>query len=158
MKLLFQQKFFSWFDSYTVYDEHREPYFTVKGQLAWGHKFVIYDAAEREVGCLEEQIFRFLPHFTMYENGREVGEIVKELSFLRPRFSMTCSDWQVEGNWIEWDYEIRSQNRTVATLSKEPFNWTDTYVLDIAREEDALRVLMVVLAIDAVKCTRSSQS
>ena len=33
------------------------------------------------------------------------------------------------------------------------FHWTDTYVLDIARPEDALLCLMIVLAIDAAKCS-----
>ena len=36
---------------------------------------------------------------------------------------------------------------------KELFHWADTYVLDIAREEDALLCLMIVLAIDAAKCS-----
>ena len=37
--------------------------------------------------------------------------------------------------------------------SKELLHWTDTYVLDIARPEDALLCLMIVLAIDAAKCS-----
>ena len=155
MKLLFQQRFFSWFDSYDVYDENGTPFFTVEGKLAWGHLFHISDRHGTHVGTLEEQIFRFLPHFNLYEEGRKVGEIVKEFSFLRPRFTMNCSAWVVEGNWIEWNYSIRDGNRTVATISKEIFHWTDTYVLDIADERDALRVLMVVLAIDAVKCNNN---
>ena len=32
---------------------------------------------------------------------------------------------------------------------------TDTYVLDISKPEDALYVLMFVLAIDAEKCSRN---
>ena len=43
MKLLFKQRFLSWFDSYDIYDEYGEVYFTVKGQLSWGHTFKIYD-------------------------------------------------------------------------------------------------------------------
>ena len=38
---------------------------------------------------------------------------------------------------------------------KEPFHWTDTYVLDITDPKDALYVLMFVLAIDAEKCSRN---
>jgi uncharacterized protein YxjI len=34
--------------------------------------------------------------------------------------------------------------------------WTDTYVLDIVNPQDALAVLMVVLAIDAEKCSRNN--
>ena len=37
--------------------------------------------------------------------------------------------------------------------SKEVMRLTDTYVLDIARPEDALLCLMIVLAIDAAKCS-----
>ena len=54
------------------------------------------------------------------------------------------------------DYTIRSGNRQVASVSKELFNWTDTYVLDIADPADALLVLLFVLAVDAEKCSRSS--
>ena len=51
---------------------------------------------------------------------------------------------------MEWDYTITSASRgTVATISKELFNWTDTYVIDVADPADALHALMVVLAIDA---------
>ena len=45
--------------------------------------------------------------------------------------------------------------QTVAAISKELLHWTDTYVLDIAKPEDALYVLMFVLAIDAEKCSRN---
>ena len=41
----------------------------------------------------------------------------------------TCSDWQVEGSWTEWDYAITSPSQgLVAAIGKELFNWTDTYV------------------------------
>ena len=39
-------------------------------------------------------------------------------------------------------------------MYKELFHWADTYVIDIERAEDALYALMVVLAIDAEKCSR----
>ena len=44
--------------------------------------------------------------------------------------------------------------RTVATVSKQLFNWTDTYVIDVYNPQDALAALMLVLAIDAEKCSR----
>ena len=43
MKLLFRQRFFSWFDSYDIPDEHENTVYTVKGQLSWGHCLKIYD-------------------------------------------------------------------------------------------------------------------
>ena len=43
--------------------------------------------------------------------------------------------------------------KCVAEVSKQLFNWTDTYVIDVANSRDALGALMLVLAIDAEKCS-----
>lgn len=56
-------------------------------------------------------------------------------------------------SWFD-SYDIYDEEgRTVMAASKELLHWTDTYVLDIARPEDALLCLMIVLAIDAAKCS-----
>ena len=56
MKLLFRQRFFSWFDSYDIYDENENTVYTVKGQLSWGHCLKIYDVVGREVGTVKERV------------------------------------------------------------------------------------------------------
>ena len=155
MKLLFKQRFFSWFDSYDVYDESGNTLYTVKGQLDWGHCLKIYDAADREVGTVKEEILTFLPKFNIYNNQAYLGCIRKEFSFFVPRFTVEFNGWQVEGDFFEWDYTIQSaQGSPVATVSKELFQWTDTYVIDVNDPADALYALMQVLAIDAEKCSR----
>lgn len=71
-------------------------------------------------------------------------------------FSVDCRGWQVEGEILEWDYKIRdSAGARVAEVSKQLLNWTDTYVIDVRNPADALHALMVVLAIDAEKCSRN---
>ena len=81
----------------------------------------------------------------------------RNLRFFVPHFTVEGSDWAVEGQFMEWDYAIVSASRgTVATIGKELFHWTDTYVIDVADPADALHALMVVLAIDAEKCSRSN--
>lgn len=100
--------------------------------------------------------FTFLPKFDLYIGEQCVGTICKEFTFLRPSFTLDCKGWWVEGSFMEWDYTILdAQNRQVATVSKELFHWTDTYVIDVAEEQDALYALMIVLAIDAEKCSRN---
>lgn len=37
MILRFKQRFFSWFDSYDIYDENGNTVYVVKGQFSWGH-------------------------------------------------------------------------------------------------------------------------
>ena len=53
MKLLFKQRFFSWFDSYDIYDESGETRYVVKGQLSWGHRLKIFDSFGQEVGLVQ---------------------------------------------------------------------------------------------------------
>jgi uncharacterized protein YxjI len=155
MKLLFKQRFFSWLDSYDVFDEAGNVRFTVRGELSWGHLLRIYDAEGREVGSVREKIFSWLPRFEIYIGERQVGSICKEFTFFRPKFNIDYNGWRIDGDWFEWDYEIHSSNdQIVARISKELWNWTDTYSIDVLRPEDALCALMLVIAIDAEKCSR----
>lgn len=155
MKLLFKQRLFSWFDSYDIYDEAGNTVFVVKGELAWGHLLRIYDANKNEVGYVKEKIFTWLPKFEMYIGERYAGCISKEFTFFKPKFNIDYNGWHVEGNWLEWDYSIiNSAGSDVAFVSKELLNWTDTYVIDVRNPQDALCTLMLVLAIDAEKCSR----
>lgn len=156
MKLLFKQRLFSWFDSYDIYDESGAAVYTVKGQLAWGHCLKIFDAAGRELGTVRERVLTWMPKFELYLGERCIGCIRKEFTLFRPRYNIDCNGWRVEGNWLEWDYSIcDGAGNPVASISKEVFRWTDTYVIDVNRPADALCALMVVLAIDAEKCSRN---
>ena len=156
MKLLFKQRFFSWFDSYDIYNEMGDTVYTVKGQLSWGHCLKIFDARGNEVGTVNERIFTWLPKFEMYIGESYLGCISKEFSLFSPRFNIDCNGWHVDGDFFEWDYDIiNSSGRHVASISKELFNFTDTYAIDISDPDDALCVLMLVLAIDAEKCSRN---
>lgn len=153
MKMLFKQRFFSWFDSYDIYGENGETIFTVEGKLSWGHCLHILDASGEHIGTVQEKVFTFLPEFELSAYGEYLGKIRKEFTFLKPRFTFDCSDWEVEGEWMEWDYSITSPSQgLVAAISKELWQWTDTYVIDVPDPGNALCALMVVLAIDAEKC------
>ena len=157
MKLLFKQRMFSWFDSYDIYDEAGRTVYTVEGKLSWGHRLEIYGPAGDHLGTVKEEIFTLLPRFALYLGEEYIGCIRKEFTFFKPRFNLDCNGWEVQGSFMEWDYEVTdASGGLVMTASKELFHWTDTYVLDVARQEDALLCLMIVLAIDAAKCSAGS--
>lgn len=156
MKLLFKQRFFSWFDSYDIYDEAGRVAYTVEGKLAWGHCLRILNAAGEPIGTVKERVLTFLPKFEMYVGEKYAGCIQKEFTFFTPRFDIDCNGWQVEGSFWEWDYTVTEPcGALVARISKELFNWTDTYVIDVENPRDVLCVLMLALAIDAEKCSRN---
>ena len=78
-------------------------------------------------------------------NDRYLGKIQQEVLTFLPRF--------VQGDWLEWEYEVMDGDRRVMRASKELLHWTDTYAIQVVREEDVLLSLMIVLAIDAAKCS-----
>ena len=86
-----------------------------------------------------------------------MGTITKDFTLFKPAFDVDCNGWHVEGDFFEWDYEILDKfGGRVAAVSKELWNWTDTYTIDVTDPADALYALMVVLAIDAEKCSRNN--
>ena len=156
MKLLFKQRFFSWFDSYDIYYENGTVAYTVKGQLSWGHCLRIFDAAGNFVGTVKEKVLTWFPNFELYVGNAYAGMVRKKWSWFRPKYIFECNDWNVQGDFFEWDYRIVSASRgLVATIGKELLHWTDTYMIDVVNPADALLALMFTLAIDAEKCSRN---
>lgn len=153
MRMLFRQRVFSWFDSYDIYDENEQPLYSVQGRFAWGHKLEISDGAGRLLGMVWQAPLTFLPRFTLHEGEDAVGEMVKEFTLFSPRYSIDDWGWQVEGDFLGWSYTVTdSGGNVVMEAYKELLHWTDFYVIDVANPADALRCLMVVLAIDAANC------
>lgn len=156
MKLLFKQRFFSWFDSYDIYDESGNTVYVVKGQLSWGHCLKIFDKYGSEIGTVKERVLTLLPKFEIYEKNNYIGCISKEFTFIKQKYNIDFNGWHIDGSFMEWDYTIvDSHGNKIAEISKELLRMTDTYILDISKPEDALYVLMFVLAIDAEKCSRN---
>lgn len=157
MKLLFKQRFFSWFDSYDIFNENGDVMFKVKGELSFGHLLRIFDSNDNEIGVVKEKVLTWFPKFEMYANDNYIGCINKEFTFFKPKFNIDYNGWQIEGDWFEWDYVINdSAGRQIASITKEVWNWTDTYSIDIHNPDDVLYVLMLVIAIDAEKCSRDN--
>ena len=157
MKLLFKQRFFSWFDSYDIFDESGGTVYTVEGKLSWGHKLHILNRRGEHIATVKQVVLTFLPKFELYAGGRLLGSIKRKISLLKPQYEIDFNGWNVSGNFFEWDYNIiDSAGRTVATVSKELFHLTDTYTIETVKDGDALYALMVTLAIDAEKCSRNN--
>ena len=99
MKLYFKQRFFSWFDSYDIYDyDTGDVVYTVEGQLAWGHCLHILDADGRHIATVKQRVLTFLPKFDLYLGDACIGTICKEFTIVRPQFTLDCNGWQVEGD------------------------------------------------------------
>ena len=152
MKLLFKQRIFSWLDCYDIYDEYGNIYFKVEGKLSFGHEFHIFKKGVL-VGKLKQKLLTFLPIFEIYDGkDKYIGSIKKNFTFFKPSFTLDYRGLEINGDWLEWDYDICKNGKVIARISKELFNFSDTYQINVS-EYYALDALMIVLAIDAVKCS-----
>ena len=155
VRYLFRQRFFSWFDSYDIYDETGRTAFVVKGRLSWGHLFKVYDGSGTEIGMIREKILTLLPQFIIYKRGVEKGRIRKRFTLLRPVYEMGYRGWHIEGDWFEWNYTIVDDSgRLIAGVSKELFHFTDHYAVNVVDISDAEDVMLFIVAMDAEKCSR----
>ena len=151
MKLYIKQKVFSWKDTFYVKDEQGNDRYYVEGELfSLGKKLHIYDMNSNELAFIHQKVMSFLPRFYVYVGGIQVAEIVKEFTLFRNKYRIEGLGWDVDGDFMDHDYEITHMGRPIVAISKEWFTWGDSYMLDIADNVDPVNALSVVLAIDCV--------
>lgn len=157
MKLYIKQKFFSLTDSYDIFDESGHPKYQAKCDFTfWLHALRVYENG-KEIGYIEELLKFIEEEFVFYLDGQKCGNIVKKMTFLRPKYFLQFNEWEIVGDFFGLDYEVRDRNgNIVMTFSKNFFALTDCYCLDIVRPEDEKLCLMIALAVDMAVCSESN--
>ncbi len=155
MRLLIKQRF-TLTDSYHIFDSSGNIRYDVEDELfSWGHQLHVYDhRTGREIGSIHQKFFTFTPEFEIVIDGRLMGTICKEFTFFVPRYQVDYLGWDVEGDLMGWDYRVVQGSRQVLSISKELFRFTDTYCMDFSNPSDEIPGLMLVIAIDAVNCSK----
>ncbi len=157
MQLMIKQRVFSWTDSYDVYDETGEPRYDVKAEFfSFGHQIHVYDKRTgQELGSIHQRLFTLTPTFEIVINGRVMGTVRKAFTLFIPRYEVDYRGWEVEGDFLGWDYRVTRGGRAVMSISREWLAWGDTYVLDYANPADEMQGLLLVIAIDAANCSHN---
>ena len=151
MKLYMKQKVFSIGDQFTVWDANGNDRYNVQGEIfSLGKKLHVNDTSGREVALIKRELFTILPTFHVYQNGMEVAKIYKEFTLFKPKYFVSGLGWDVDGHFLDHDYEISKNGRLIARVSKAWISWGDSYEIDIADGMDEAVTLAVVLAIDCV--------
>lgn len=151
MKLYMKQKVFSFKDKFAVMDEEGNQLYYVEGELfSFAKKLHVYDSAMNEVAFIQQKLWTFLPKFLVYVYGEQVAEIMKELTFFKPKYFVKGLGWEIRGSFWEHDYEILFNEAPIVRIHKVWMAWGDSFEIEIADSEDTTIALAVVLAIDAV--------
>jgi uncharacterized protein YxjI len=160
MELHIRQRIFSWGDSYDVFDDSGEARYEVRSAFfSLGHQIHIYDKradeGRDEVGSIRQKLFTLMPTFEIEIGGRVIGTVRKKFTLLRQNYEVDYRGWDVEGDFLGWDYRVVQASREVLSITKEIWNWSDTYTLRFRNPADEIPGLLLVLAIDAANCSHN---
>ena len=160
MELHIRQRIFSWGDSYDVFDDSGEARYEVRSAFfSLGHQIHVYDKRANEgrdeVGSIRQKLFTLMPTFEIEIGGRVIGTVRKKFTLLRQNYEVDYRGWDVEGDFLGWDYKVIQADREVLSITKEIWNWSDTYTLRFRDPADEIPGLLLVLAIDAANCSHN---
>ena len=155
MQLMIKQRVFSWSDTYDVFDETGEAKYFVKAELfSFGHQIHVYDKRTgEEVGSIHQKLFTFMPTFEIVIDGRVRGSVKRKFTLFSQNYEVDYRGWDVEGDFMGWDYRVMQGPLEVMSISKELFHWGDTYALRYDNPANELPGLLLVIAIDAANCS-----
>lgn len=141
---------FSFRDRFRITNENQEDVFFAEGEfLSFGKKIRLYTMDGEELLFIKEQIFKFLSQYDFYIGDQLVGEMKRELSFFKTRYTMLQPDWTIQGDLWSHNYEIKSGNQMIAVIRKKVFSFMDAYEIEVYEEDFVEIVLGIVIAIDA---------
>ena len=154
MELLIKQRIFSWTDTYDVFDSDGVAKYFVKGDFfSLGHRIRIYDKnTGTELGYVQQRLLTLLPTFDIFIDGSCVGSVKRKFTLFTQDYQVDYRGWDVEGDFLGWDYRVTDGNREVMDISKQWLAWGDTYTLRYGTPGDELPGLLLVIAIDAANC------
>ena len=158
MQLLIKQRVFSLVATYDIYDESEQPRYYVKSKaFSIGHQIHVFNKQTgEEVGAIKQKLLTLMPKFEIIIGGHVVGTISREFSFLRPKYHVDFQNWEVDGDFMGWNYVALRDGCEVLRVEKDIVAWSDTYAIHYTNHADEVPGLLLVLAIDAVNHDRDS--
>jgi uncharacterized protein YxjI len=151
-----REKMFSIGDDAWIEDGNGNRAYKADGKaLRMRSTFVLEDANGNEVASIQEKMLHIKDTMEIERGGRKIATVKKALvSPLRDRFDVAIeggSDWDVQGNILNHEYEITSGRDKVAEVSMKWFRVRDTYGIEVTPGQDVGLVLAVAVALDEMQ-------
>ncbi|NFQ92615.1 hypothetical protein FDG02_11935 [Clostridium sporogenes] len=153
MKFIIKQKLFSITDKYIIENEYGEKlYKAQKILMSMFKKMKIYDIEDRELVYIKEKFMKILPTYLIYMGGNQVATMKKDISILKPRFTVESiiGDYEVKGDILDINFTIEKAGETVARVKKHFPAIRDSYEVDIKEGASQSLILAMVIIIDDV--------
>ena len=153
MRYVMKQKLFAWGDDFMIKDESGADRYFVDGKaLSFGDQLSFQDLRGTELAFIKQKVLTWGKTFEIFRSGRVAAVVKQELfAFFHHRFTVDVpgpDDLEADGNFTDHEYTFRRGDRTVATVSKKWFAWSDTYGIEIDDGEDPVLILASAVVID----------
>lgn len=156
MRYLLKQKLFSFGDDFTIKDEAGNAVFQVDGKAfkVLREKLAFEDLQGHELAFIRERLIALTPSYEILRGGECVAVVKKDLiNLFRCGFTVDVpgpDDLEAQGSLLDHEYTFTRGSRTVATVSKKWFSFTDTYGVEIEPAEDPVLILASTVIIDMI--------
>ena len=148
-----REKMISIGDDYWIEDDADRKVFKVDGKaLRIRDTWELQDASGQVVAEIRERKLSIRDAIHIQIGDRE-GTVKKALVGIRDRFHVEMKgeeDLKVHGNIVDHEYEIERDGDKIAEVSKKWFRLRDTYGVEVWHAADAVLVLTVTVAVDAL--------
>lgn len=155
MRLYMKLDSFNWGTPLPLADRSGRTRYTLTGDAySLGKRLHVTDLAGREAVYVHQKVPSLFPRYAIEVYGKPVAEIYKDLTFLRPRYTIEALDWEIMGTLGACDYEITWQSSVVAAcrpLEDDSGQYLSMEFYDRTAELPALGVLLTVNCIFAAQ-------
>ena len=153
MRYMMKEKLFAFGDDFRIQDQSGRDVFFVDGRaFSIGDKLSFQDMAGNELAFIKQKLLAWGPTYEIWRRGALAAVVKKAVfTFFHCRFTVDVpgpDDLEAHGSFTDHEYEFRRDDRTVATVSKRWFSFTDSYGVDIADGEDDVLILASTVVID----------
>lgn len=152
MRLLINQKYFSFRNRFTINYENGQPAYDVEGKLISLHrKFYVLEPNGREIFMVRQRLFHLFPHLDIMQNDNVIARFISKFSIFVKRAvikSEVFGDLKIKGSVLAWSFDILDANgNQVAEISKKILKIRDTYTVDIfdSRYQDIIAAIAVII-------------
>ena len=152
-RFVLKQDWFSFGDDYRIRDAAGDDAYIVDGRaFSFGKKLSFEDLQGRELAVIAQKLLSWGPTYEISRGDRVVAVVKKSVfTLFRCEFTVDVpgpDDLVAEGDFWDHEYAFTRHGRSVATVSKRWFSWTDTYGIDVAPGEDEVLILASAVVID----------
>lgn len=154
MRVQIKQRVFSIGDKYDILDFQNQPIFHIRSHpFAFGNKLDLLDMSGNMLARIQQRVFSLTSEYDILQGDQIVAVVKKQIfSLFQPRFDVEGpgGTYEMEGDWINWNYVIRANGQTIAQIGKQFAFFQDCYGMEIAEGADVPLLVCLAVVIDEI--------